>query len=235
MNFRQIILSAVLIGLVAGLINSAFQMMDVTAIIYEAENYEILGVGDTTEEQAWEPASDVERIGYTFVANVLAATGFAAILLALMNQVQLQGLTQLSIPKGVLWGLAGFVTFFMAPGLGLAPEIPGSQAAALESRQLWWVFTVLASIIGLAVLAFSPVKYKVLGVVSLVVPFLIGVPHINGPEFIHPDPSAIEVLKHLHHQFITATSISNLVFWLVLGVACAWAMMRYSDASYSND
>lgn len=234
MCFNQVIFSAVLIGLVVGLVDSGFQMMGVTAIIYEAENYEIPEIAGSAEE-AWEPASDLERMAYTFLANVLSAIGFAAILLALMNQVQQQGLTQLSTAKGVLWGLAGFIAFFMAPGLGLSPEIPGTQAAALESRQLWWVLMVLASIIGLAVLAFSPLKYKVIGVVILVTPFLIGAPHIDGPEFVHPDALAVEVLNQLHHQFIIATGISNLVFWLLLGVACAWAMTRVSDVSCRND
>jgi len=234
MSFRQIIFSAVFIGLLTGLLNSGVQMLDVTSIIYEAENYEIAEVETASvdmhaADEEWGPEDGAERILYTFFANVLSAIGFAAILLAIMNQFQSQGIAQLSLAKGFLWGAAGFIAFFAAPALGLSPEIPGTQAAALESRQVWWLFTVVASIAGLATLAFAPIKYKVLGLVCLVAPHLIGAPHISGPEFVHPDLSAVETLTQLHHQFISATSLSNFVFWLALGVLCGYAVKRFDS------
>ncbi len=246
MNFRRIIFSAALIGLLAGLLNSGVQMLDVTAIIFQAETYEVADVdaasmgghshGHDHEHSAaaWAPEDGAERTMYTFIANILSAIGFAAILLALMNQCQQQGMTQLSSAKGVLWGLAGFLSFFVMPGLGLSPEIPGMQAAALESRQLWWALTVLSSVLGLALLAFSPLPLKALGLFSLIIPHMLGAPHLDGPEFSHPDPSVVETLHNLHQQFIVATGISNLIFWLVLGVACAWAIKHAPTVADRN-
>lgn len=238
MFFRRIIFSALMIGFLTGLLHSGVQLVDVTSIIYGAEVYEIAEVepagSHEHEAEAWGPEDGTERIAYTFMSNILAGIGFAAILLALMNQFQQQGLTQLSAAKGVLWGLVGFVAFFAAPGLGLSPEIPGTQAAELEQRQVWWVLTVLATIIGFAVLAFAPLKFKLLGAVSIALPHIIGAPHIDGPEFSHPDPAAVEALTNLHQQFITATGISNFVFWLALGVFCAWSVQRNSSNTRDN-
>ena len=228
MVFRRMIFSAVIIGLLTGLLNSSVQLIDVTSIIYGAEAYEIADVepAGVHKHEAWGPEDGIERIAYTFVSNVLAAIGFAVILLALMSQFQQQGLTQLSTGKGVLWGVVGFMAFFAAPGLGLSPEIPGTQAAELEQRQIWWILTVLATMIGFAVLAFTPLKFKLLGLVAIALPHLVGAPHTNGPEFSHPDPAAVEALTQLHHEFMIATGVSNFVFWLALGICCAWTIQR---------
>lgn len=230
MSFRNIIFSALIIGFITGLLHSGMQMIDVGPIIFEAETYEIAaeepaGTHQHTDE-AWSPEDGAERTTYTFISNVLSGVGFAVILLAIMNQFQQQGLTQLNLSKGLLWGVAGFVAFFAAPGLGLPPEIPGTQAAILEQRQLWWALTVAATLIGLGILAFAPLKFKLLGIISLAMPHIIGAPHVEGAEFNHPDPAAVEALTQLHHQFIIASGISNFVFWLALGLCCAWASQR---------
>src|ERR1700745_2045609 len=56
---------------------------------------------------------------------------------------------------GLFWGLAGFATFTLAPGLGLPPELPGTEAAPLLQRQLWWVTTAAATGGGMALLALT--------------------------------------------------------------------------------
>ena len=47
--------------------------------------------------------------------------------------------------RGLYWGLAAFATFTLAPGLGLPPEVPGTSAAPLLDRQIWWVATAVAT------------------------------------------------------------------------------------------
>ena len=179
------------------------------------------------DPEAWGPEDGAERTFYTVLSNVFAGIGFSAVILALMSQLQLQGITQINVMKGLAWGIAGFAAFFVAPGLGLPPEIPGTQAAAIENRQLWWVLAVICAGVGIAILAFAPVKLKLLGVLSIALPYLIGAPHITGPEFTHPDPAAVTALIELHHQFIVASGVANLVFWAALGVACAWVLNRW--------
>ena len=240
MIFRNIILTSLLLGLLAGSLLTLLQMVAVNPIIFAAEAYEEKAAPEVAhshshdhshahshDDEAWAPADGFERSGYSFVANVLAAIGFAAMLLAIMSQLQLQGLTQLSLSRGLLWGLAGFGVFFLMPALGLPPEIPGVEAAAIENRQTWWLLAVVAGIAGLVLLAFAPAKYKLIGPLLLALPFIVGAPHIGGPEFSHSDPQAVTALTALHQQFIVASGLSNLLFWLALGPASVWCLQRW--------
>lgn len=240
MIFRNIILTSLVIGLLAGSLLTLVQMVAVNPIIFAAEAYEEKAVPEAAhshshdhshahshDAEAWEPAEGFERGGYSLVANVLAAIGFAAMLLAAMSQLQLQGLTQLSVPRGLAWGLAGFGVFFLMPALGLPPEIPGVEAPAINNRQSWWLLAVVAGITGLALLAFAPAKYKLIGPLMLALPFIIGAPHISGPEFSHSNPQTVAALMALHQQFIIASGLSNLLFWLVLGPMTAGCLQRW--------
>ncbi len=183
--------------------------------------------GHSHDAQAWEPADGLERTFYTYLSNILAAIGFAAVMLALMTQVQLQGQAKLSAARGLLWGLAGFAAFFVAPGIGLPPEIPGIETTAIESRQSWWLLAVLSVAAGLAIIAFAPSLFKLAGIASLALPYIVGAPHPAGPAFTHPDPAAVAALSELHGQFIIASGVSNLIFWLALGSASSWLLNRW--------
>jgi predicted cobalt transporter CbtA len=55
----------------------------------------------------------------------------------------------------------------------------------------------------------------------------VHIPHHEGPAFAHPDPSVVEALTELHQQFIIASALSNVVFWLALGVMAAWITRRW--------
>ena len=78
--------------------------------------------------------------------------------------------------------------------------------------------------LGFLLLSFAPLKFKGLGVLAFVAPYLVPVPHHQGPAFVHPDAYAVETLTRLHQEFILASGISNLAFWLLIGVACAWLL-----------
>ncbi|PCK07038.1 MAG: hypothetical protein COA42_16380 [Alteromonadaceae bacterium] len=244
MIFYRTILSALCVGLLAGLILSATQMAAVTPIIIEAESFEQEQTplsqaplshgahdhsghshGDSDghhhSPDAWAPDDGLERTLYTVFANVLASIGFAAVLLAIMSQLQLQGFTRLSPVKGVLWGAAGFIVFFVAPSIGLPPEIPGAEAAPLGERQSWWTLSVVCVGAGLLIIAFTPLKYKLTGLIAIAIPYVVYIPRHEGAVFTHSDPAAVVSLTELHHQFIIASGISNLIFWLALGFISA--------------
>ncbi|ODS22615.1 hypothetical protein AB835_13130 [Candidatus Endobugula sertula] len=228
MIFRRIIYTTLFVGLLAGLLMSVVQIFTVNPIIFAAEAFEVHDHGSHVHgEEAWAPADGSERTFYTVFSNISAGIGFSAILLALMSQLQTSGMTRLTIPKGALWGLAGFIVAFVAPGIGMPPEIPGIQAAPLESRQLWWLLAVVGTALGIFVLAFVRIKYKAWGVVAIALPFFIGAPQHDGPAFTHPDPVVVASLTQLHEQFMVVTSLSNLLFWLVMGVVSAWALNRW--------
>ena len=109
---------------------------------------------------------------------------------------------------GLAYGVAGYLVFFVAPSLGLPPELPGTESAPLPARELWWIATVATSAAGLALIAFGKRPLlKVLGAALLVAPHAIGVPQHSPQAAIHPAATA----------FIRATFIVNAVFWIALG------------------
>jgi cobalt transporter subunit CbtA len=160
-----------------------------------------------------------ERTLYTLLASVLTGITFALLLAAAMTFYG-KGNARL----GLLWGLAGYLAFFVAPSLGLPPELPGTTAAAIEYRQLWWVSTVIATIAGLALLVFA--KSMVLKGVGLL---LLAIPHFVGaPVPIHHSSLAPEELSR---AFIWMTAIANFIFWVSLGVLTAFLLNRFKVLS----
>ena len=121
------------------------------------------------------------------------------------------------------WGLAGYVVFCLAPTMGLPPELPGTAAADLLQRQLWWVTTAASTAVGIALLVFGKHwALKVLGLAILAVPHIFGAPQ----PLVHSSlaPEALE------SQFKIAAQLTNLAFWLALGVISAWLFRRKPDA-----
>jgi cobalt transporter subunit CbtA len=244
MLLRRLVLSALLVGALAGLLLSAIQFWQVVPIILAAERFENAQAPQVTEsareptqareqvERAhpaaeWEPAEGAERIGYTVLANVLTAVGFALVMLAAMAAfLQRKPAAKLDWRYGLLWGAAGYVVFFVAPGLGLPPEIPGAEAAPLGARQVWWVLAVACNATGLAVAALGRFPWRWAALALLAVPYLVGAPHpVTNPFASHPSAAAAE-LTELARQFVWATALANALFWLVLGSASGWAARR---------
>jgi len=245
MLFRRLILLSLFVGLLSGLVLTVLQQWQVTPIILAAEQFEEAAPaepaghdhaahshgGHSHGDEAWAPADGMERSLYSLLSNVLTAIGFAAMLLALMAYVQLKNSAVWSLNKGLLWGAVGFFTFFVAPSLGLLPEIPGVQAAGLESRQSWWLLAVLASGLGFYLIFFAKLPLKGVGLFLLLLPHFLSAPHISGPEFLSNDPAVVASLTALHHEFILSSSVVNLLFWLSLGLFSAWGLRRGLKAS----
>lgn len=242
MLFRRLVVVSLLVGFVSGLVLTLAQQWKVAPIIFAAEVYEIAEAEPVLaapamahshegvhvhDEQAWAPQEGAERFLFSMLSNVLLGIGFSVLLMAIMGQLQLSGMTRLTPLKGVFWGVGGFIAFFAAPSLGLPPEIPGLEAAPLENRQAWWALTVLVTGVGLALLAFGPRLAKAGGLALLLLPHLVGAPHMSGPEFIHPDPLAVQALMSLHSDFIVASILANGVFWSVLGLMSAWMLNKW--------
>ena len=211
--FRTIVYTAVLAGIVGGLIATAVQSARVIPLILEAETYEHAaepaGGGqepaDAVRDEAWAPESWLERTGFTLIANVLTAVAYALLLSAAFALGS--GADWYS---GALWGLGGFAAFVLAPALGLPPEIPGADAANLGDRQLWWIGTVFATGLGLGLIFL--LRYPVtlaLGAVLVVLPHLIGAPQPVQHDGLVP--------ADLVSAYVSATLVSEFLFWLVLG------------------
>lgn len=228
--FARILFAAVVAGVAAGLVMSAVQQWRVVPLIVQAEQFETAGhdrAGDAHAgpaaahaAEAWAPANGLERTAYTVLANLLAAIGFAIVLAA----VSLLAGIEVTPANALVWGLAGFVTFQLAPSLGLPPELPGMPAADLGARQLWWWATVGATAAGLLTLARS--RHPAAIALALA---LVAAPHVIGAPSV-PD-AASAVPAQLANAYAANALATGAVFWLLLGPALAWALARFAPAS----
>ncbi len=232
---RNVVFVAALAGLVAAIVLTAQQILSTVPLIVQAESYEqadATGLGHAASDaavgahehdpEAWQPADGFERYFFTALANLVTAIGFALILVVASEFAGGIG----GWRQGLLWGLAGFAIFTVAPSLGLPPELPAMPAAELGGRQVWWWGTVAATAAGLALIAF----HRSLPMVALALALIVA-PHVIGA----PQPVDHETLipKGLHHQFVVAVTAANLVFWAVLGVVAGALRPRFLAGSES--
>lgn len=217
----RILLTALVAGLVAGVFVSLAQSARLVPLIHHAESFEAAAADDHhAPGPAWAPAEGVERIGFTVLANVLTGVGFALLLAA---GFALSG-RAVDGRRGLLWGLAGFAVFALAPALGLPPDPPGVDAGPVLPRQLWWVGTAAATALGLGLLVFArPWQLKAVGVAALALPHAIGAPHLDAHGGAAPD-AVIDA-------FIVASLATTGLFWLVLGGTAGWLYQRLGRAA----
>jgi len=210
----RIVAAAALAGVTAGLLLTVVQHFTVAPLLRAAEVYEDASAASAPVHAngatdpaapAWSPRAGWSRTLATALANVALATGFALILAGGMMLRRVAG------PRaGMLWGMAGFLAFFVAPSVGLPPDLSGSIAAPLHDRQVWWAATVAATATGLWLTAFGPKPlHRVLGVIVVCAPHVVGAP--PAPEQASLVPPALAL------QFLYATYGLNAMLWLVLG------------------
>lgn len=258
--FRNVVFIAAIAGLVAGVVLACMQAFATDPLILQAEVYEKAGAGHQHdhaaapaenavggnaasstapvantmsmapaaatapehEDEGWEPADGFERHAYSAVFNVATGIGFALILVAVSEFAGGIG----NWRQGVFWGLAGFAVFTLAPGLGLQPELPAMPAADLLPRQIWWTATAVATAIGLALIAFRrSLPLVILAVALIIAPHIVGAPQ--------PDSFETPIPEGLHHQFVVAVTLTNLVFWLVLGAVVGVVRGRFTGTATS--
>jgi cobalt transporter subunit CbtA len=225
---KRIARTAGFAGLLAALVLTLLQSLWVTPLILQAEAFEVEAPATVAEHQhdaaasaahahgaeAWAPQDGWQRLLSTGLSNLVVAVGFA---------LMLAGLFSLHTPRqtwqGLLWGLAGFATFVLAPAAGLPPELPGTAAAELALRQYWWLATAVSTAPGLALLLLSGNwGLRILGLLLLALPHLVGAPQPETHESLAPEA--------LQQRFILASLLTNALFWSVLGLAAAWFYRR---------
>ena len=228
---------ALLAGIGAGVVGWGVHMAATTPLILEAEVYE--GAVDASapaapeatahthdantaehshDAEAWAPADGWERNLYTLGADVVTGVGFAFLLTAAIVFLGRGA----DWRRGLLWGLAGFASFSLAPAFGLPPELPGTEAAPLLDRQLWWIGTAVATAGGLFAAAWLRNVYGyAIAVVLIALPHVIGAPHPENPGGLAPE--------ELEHKFILVAIATSLVFWVVLGALTGAFFKRYAN------
>ena len=225
----RLLSSGLAAGLLAGFCVAGIQSVTTTPLILKAEVYEKAAAGhhhanlnrpplhvasgapvvfahETAAPAPSDPDDTLKRTALTATATIGAAVGFALMLLAIM----LASEARITAATASLWGAAGFVVTGLAPGLGLAPELPGSVAADLAARQIWWITT--ASLTGLGL--WSIWRWRTIGPVFGGIA-LIAIPHIWGAP--HPTQFASTVPAELASHFTSSSLAVHAILWVLVG------------------
>jgi cobalt transporter subunit CbtA len=220
---REAVLTSAISGIIAALLFALLQAFWVTPLILQGETFEDAAEAVTAHEhsdaagsqhhhdpEAWKPKEGSQRTLFTVAADLLMGIGYAFVLTA----AYLLWREPTGPLQGLAFGLAGFCVFFVAPGLGLPPELPGTAAADLASRQQWWALIASTTAAGL-VLMFSRRNWcvRVVAVALILLPHLVRAPQPAVESSLAP--------ADLQSQFRLATTMCNGIFWLCLGAASA--------------
>jgi cobalt transporter subunit CbtA len=159
-------------------------------------------------EQAAEP-TPLMRNALTVLFAILTFCGYGLVLIGGINLAEQVGI-RIGLAQGILWGLAGFLSFQMMPALGLSPELPGMAAADLSARQSWWAATAVATGAGLWFLCYGSAFWqRVVGAGVLAAPHIWGAPQVAEFAGIVPPELAASFAAH---------SLGvGLITWAVLG------------------
>ena len=240
----RLVLAALIAGMAAGFIYGGVQHVQTTPLILAAEVYETAPAHDHAaaatdpaapadaatavpahehEEDEWAPADGWQRTLSTTLASVITGAGFALLLagISLLTGVPI------TPQNGLIWGICGFLAVTVAPGAGLAPELPGMPAGDLISRQVWWVATIIATGAGIFLIA---TRRELLWLAAAVV--LIALPHIIGA----PQPLTHEtaVPAGLAASFAANTIAASAVLWSLIGLFLGLALQRFGKDVYAS-
>ena len=226
-----------LAGILAGLLIALFQQVTTTPLILLAETYEKRGESasptppiasapkahdHSAHDHGWKPADGLPRFFYTGITTIATAVGVSFLLIA--------GMIFAGDPideRSLAWALAGFVATGLAPSAGLAPELPGSAAADLIARQIWWAGTAAAT--ALALWAFlrmeSPIA-RLGAFILLLAPHVIGAPH--------PHAFESKVPAEVAAQFAALSLVVQGLLWAFAGIAVGLLWPRFANRAASR-
>lgn len=217
--FRRLVLVAALAGLSAGALVTLLHQLLTVPLILRAEALEEAIAFHASGATAGGLQGSVARLASTALIQSLAGIGFSLLLLS----ASLVSRSRLDARRGLAWGLAGFAVFFLAPGLGLPPTLPGTEDATLPVRQLWWLLTVLLTAAGLAMAVFGRFWMLLLpGVLLVLLPHIVGAPQPREHVSLAP--------MEWTWAFVTAAGLGNLLFWLALGALTGFFHARVQQA-----
>ena len=222
--FSKILTSALIAGAVAGLLAALLQLFSIQPVLLHTELFETgqlvhSGVSDAHFES---PGFDMQRDILSVVFSMLIYAGYGFVLVALMNMAEAQGVS-INARSGIIWGIAGFISVHLAPGFSLPPEVPGSAAADVSDRQIWWFATVFATTIAIWLFSFGKnwIAWAA-GIVLILAPHVIGAPHPS----ILTGPAPTE----LGGMFAARSFGVGLAAWVMLGCLAGYFWSNSEDA-----
>ena len=183
----------------------------------EAAGHDMAGGHDHADGHSHGAAGggdSLTRNALTVLFTVLVYTSYAMLLAAGFGLAESMGRV-IDLKAGVLWGIAGFAAFQLTPAMGLAPELPGSIAAELGARQIWWWGTALATATGLALIGYGrSVPALAVALALLAAPHMIGAPLPEG--YWGQAPAEVGSL------YAARALGTGLAVWAALGGVLAW-------------
>lgn len=228
---KQIFASAIFAGLGAGLVAFVLQFLFINPLLIEGELYES-GIrahfAASLDAPVQSPAGldvgyerDFTRDAQTFGFNLITYTAFALILIAAMALADRFG--RVVTPRqGIIWGLGAFASVQLAPAFGLPPELPGTVAAEVGLRQTWWIGCVLATGVGIGLIAFTRgLATMAAGAFLIALPHLVGAPHLDTYFGIAPP----ELAAH----FATSSLAVSAATWVVLGALASHFWTHFAE------
>ena len=236
-------------GIIAGCFCTAVENAQAIGLIIKAEEFEVqeeipegteldVPMSDDAQPEEWFPADGAPRHLCTMVSNWLCMWGFSMILVGVFHarDAPVGGLDAVQNARVTLWGglcagAVGWIIFGFSTGLNLPPELPGMVAGQLGWRQGCWIFTAAMTTLGLGLLAYGDgdsvtaprsLARRVLGVIALLLPQLVG-----APEYEHLAGGADRPPPELAAKFTVAALMAQGVSWLFLGVVTAVGYNKY--------
>ncbi|MDO8434009.1 MAG: CbtA family protein [Candidatus Binatus sp.] len=206
--------TALLAGFLAGFCLFVIQRSSTLPLIHTAETYEKAG---SLESRSDAFASEPLRSISTLLGDVFVAVGFGLIVTGIYTVSGSDGWE-----FGLLIGLAGFVTFHLAPAVVVPPAVPGMEVASLAIRQTGWLVAVASAMIGITLVFCLSGLARLSGLLFLVLPgvvfrLLVPIPAPGTP---------LHSLALLNRAFVTRTLGVMLVFWLILGTLSGYLFTR---------
>ncbi len=241
--FKSMLTGALIAGFAAGLIAALLHFWFVQGLILTGERYEAgevthfaapAGHDHAAMQGAEADGADAEaghdhgahdhgapaasRDVLTVAFTVLIYVSYGLILVAGMAAARLAG-ARIGAVQGLLWGVGGFAVFQLAPAMGLAPELPGTIAADLGARQVWWWATAVLTAAGLLALGYGKRPWLfVLAGIALALPHVVGAPALDEYHGVAP--------PELAAAFAARVLGVGLVAWSVLGWVAGSVLAR---------
>ena len=213
---NRIFLVALIAGGIAGLLLAELQYFVVAPLVLEVETY---GATSNQLKEAWPIVMDDGQIFFTVFSNIMSGILFGLLLAACYLRHR-----PISWSCSIIWGLAGFFIFHLAPAFVQPQEFSVDAAVSLAVRETWWWLTVVTTALGFWMIAFKPVHYlKLSGAV------LIALPHLLITA--QPDVHNMLVSEELRGTLIHTSLICNAIFWMLLGPLSAFFYNRIRGVS----
>lgn len=217
-------------GLLAALLHFAFlqeiiltgEQYESGALVHLEPNAGAQGAAAPDHAHGAAEAQGFGRNALTVLFTCLVYSGYGLMLVAGFALAEALG-HRTDAQAGLLWGIAGFAAFQLAPALGLPPELPGTVAADIAARQVWYFGTVLVTGLALALLAFGrgPLVWAAAAAL-FAAPHLIGAPEAG--QYLGVAPPELAAL------FASRVLGVGLIVWAALGFV-AGALWQRSAAA----